>query len=143
MIHLTPAKKAYLWTVSVLVAFVLILAGLPKIFGGQDWARNFELWGYPGWFRVLVGIVEVLGAILLVNHRTALFAAGVLTVLMAGATYTQLISGSVANAMIPMILAILTLTVVIARWPHPTEETGKLGEATEPPDDDEESPVAA
>jgi len=49
-----------------------------------------------------------------------------------------------AEAIVPMILGVLLLTVVIARFPHPTEETGKLNEPVEEDaDDDEESPLVA
>ena len=144
MVHMSHAKKTYLWAVTVVAAFIVLGAGLPKIWGGQDWSRNFELWGYPGWFRVLVGWVEVLGAILLVMPRTSLFAAGALMVTMAGATYTQIIHrGGLADITVPMVLALLLATVVIARWPHPTEETGRLNEPIEEDTDDAESPVAA
>lgn len=144
MVHMSHNKKVYVWTVSAVVAFIIILAGLPKLFGGQDWAQNFEQWGYPRWFRIIVGLVEVAGAVLLVNQRTALFAAGALMIIMAGATYTQFFYGTAAEAIMPMILGLLLLTIVIARWPHPTEETGKLNEPIEEDsDDDEESPLVA
>ena len=143
MIHMSHSKKTYVWTVSVVVAFIILGAGLPKIWGGQDWSRNFELWGYPGWFRVMVGWAEVLGAVLLVVPRTSLFAAGVLAVTMAGATYTQFIHGTTAATILPMILAVLLVTVVVARWPHPTTETGKFNEPIEEDTDDEESPLVA
>ena len=143
MVHMTKGKKAYVWTASVLVGFQMLLAGLPKIFGGQDWARNFELWGYPDWMRVVVGLVEVAGAILLVTPRFSLFAAGALTVIMAGAMYTQFIYGDFAHAVIPMILFVLLATIVIARWPHPREETGQLNEEIEELNDDADSPLVA
>jgi uncharacterized membrane protein YphA (DoxX/SURF4 family) len=136
-------KKAYVWTASVLVAFQMLFAGLPKIFGGQDWTRNFELWGYPDWMRIIVGLVEVAGAILLVVPRFSLFAAGALTVIMAGAMYTQFIYGSFREAVIPMILFLLLASIVIARWPHPREETGKLNEPIEELNDDADSPLVA
>ena len=143
MVHLSHAKKTYLWTVCVIVAFTILGAGLPKIWGGQDWSRNFELWGYPQWFRVLVGWVEVLGALALVWPRTSLFAAGALTVTMAGATYTQLIFEGIGSAIFPLILVILLASVLIIRWPHPTTETGKLDEPIEEDTDDDESPLVA
>lgn len=143
MVHMSHARKMYVWTVSVVVAFIILGAGLPKIFGGQDWSRNFELWGYPAWFRVVVGWVEVLGAILLVLPRTSLIAAGVLTVMMAGATYTQLIYGSTLATILPLVLGLLLASIVMVRWPHPTTETGKLGEPIEEDSDDKDSPVVA
>jgi uncharacterized membrane protein YphA (DoxX/SURF4 family) len=143
MVHMSPQKKAYVWTVSVLIGFLMVFTGLPKVFGGQDWTRNFELWGYPDWMRVLVGWVEVMAGILLVWPRSQLFAAGALMVIMAGAFYTRLVYGDFRQWAIPLVIMLLLASIVYARWPHPTEETGKLDEPIEPDNDDEESPVAA
>lgn len=143
MIHMSHARKSYIWGVSVIAAFVILAAGLPKIWGGHDWSQNFELWGYPPWFRVIVGWVEVLGAILLVVPRTSLFAAGVLAVTMAGAAYTQLLHGTMRDAFIPLALMLMLASVVALRWPHPTTETGEIGEPIAEDTDDSESPVAA
>lgn len=144
MVHMSRNRKAYVWTASVVVAFIILGAGLPKVMGGQDWSRNFEVWGYPGWFRVIVGWVEVLGAVLLVIPRTSLFAAGALAVTMTGATYTQLINGaSLPVVILPLVLLVLLASVVIVRWPHPSTETGEFSEPIEEDSDDADSPVVA
>jgi len=45
MVHISPQKRAYVWTVSVLVAFMMLAVGLPKIFGGQDWNTQLRALG--------------------------------------------------------------------------------------------------
>lgn len=50
---------------------------------------NFERWGYPAWSMYLVGLVEVLGAVLLVFARTRFYGALVIAVAMAGAVLTH------------------------------------------------------
>ncbi len=143
MVHMSHAKKVYVWTVSAVVAFIILGAGIPKIFGSEDWSRSFELWGYPSWFRIVVGWMEVLGAILLVIPRTSLISAGVLTVMMAGATYTQLVYGSTLATVLPLVLGLLMASIMWIRWPHPSTETGRFGEPIEKDSDDSESPIVA
>jgi putative oxidoreductase len=143
MITISKERKVFIWTVTSVLSFVIFLAGFPKLIGGQDWAKNFELWGYPEWFRFFVGLVEVAGSILLLNQKTALFAAAVLMVVMAGATYTQIIFGEWVSWVIPLVLMALLASLVIARWPLLTKETGELNERVLPDNDDEESPIVA
>jgi len=52
-------------------------------------AANFERWGYPAWSMYLVGLVEVIGAVLLVFARTRFYGALVIAVAMVGAVLTH------------------------------------------------------
>ncbi len=37
------------------------------------WAAAFRHWGYPDWFRVMIGVLELAGVVLLTLGRTAAF----------------------------------------------------------------------
>lgn len=111
-------RKALIWTIRVVVAVVFVLAGVPKIFGDQSWTANFQLWGYPSWFRILVGWGEVLGALALIQHKTVLYAAAGLMMVMVGATVTQVANNGITAAWLTFLLVILLATVVVERWPH-------------------------
>ncbi|MGX9134212.1 DoxX family protein [Rummeliibacillus sp. JY-2-4R] len=52
----------------VLQAILILLfafAGIGKVAGTSMHVNNFEHWRLPQWFRVITGIVEIAGAILL------------------------------------------------------------------------------
>ena len=97
------------WTLSVILAAIFLLAGVPKLLG---WGEMIPLQasamrGFPGWIRVIVGIVEAAGAIGLLIPAAATFAALALAVIMVPATLTQFMSGEGAMWVPPLLLAAL------------------------------------
>jgi len=78
------------WVMSVLLAALFLMAGVSKLLGATAHVQHFAHWGYPDWFRLVVGAVETISAVLLIVPRTvALGAAGIVTIML-GATYTHL-----------------------------------------------------
>ncbi len=45
------------------LGFVFLLAGVTKVFGSKMHRESFEHWRLPQWFRVVTGLVEVIGAV--------------------------------------------------------------------------------
>lgn len=78
-----------------LVGTVMTLSGAAKLAGVDDQVREFERYGYPQWFRVATGGVEVVGGLGLLAglRRPALTLGGGGLVLgtMAGAVVTHLL----------------------------------------------------
>jgi CDP-diglyceride synthetase len=70
---------------------VFIRAGLDKFDDGSGWARAFAVWGYPTWFRVLIGTVELSAAILILWPRTAAYAAILIILVMLGGMGTHIV----------------------------------------------------
>jgi uncharacterized membrane protein YphA (DoxX/SURF4 family) len=108
------ARGAALWALTGLLACLYILAGSMK-FLSPEAAKQFEAFGYPDWFRVLIGAVEVGGALALLVPRAAFYAAGALGVVMAGAVGTLLRAGEGAQAVVPLVLFGLLALVAYAR----------------------------
>lgn len=52
--------------VQSLLALAFLLAGLSKIAGFKVHVEGFKKWGLPQWFRVVTGLVEVVGAAALI-----------------------------------------------------------------------------
>ena len=103
-----PKKRAVndfvVWTLSVILAGIFLLAGLPKFFGWEPVVlQAAAMREFPGWIRVIVGIVEVAGAVGLLVPSTATFAALMLGALMVPATLTQYASGEGA-LWVPLVL---------------------------------------
>ena len=78
-----------------LVGTVMTVSGAAKLAGVDDQVREFERYGYPQWFRVVTGGVEVVGGLGLLAglRRTSLTLGGGGLVLgtMAGAVVTHLV----------------------------------------------------
>ena len=79
-----------LWILSAIGALTMGLAGVSKFVQQAAWQDRFESWGYAAWFALFIGAVEVLGALLLLVPRVALWAASGLLCIMVGAIYTVL-----------------------------------------------------
>jgi uncharacterized membrane protein YphA (DoxX/SURF4 family) len=68
------SKVRYLsWTLQILAATVFLAAGGAKLAGVPMMVAIFDQIGVGQWFRVVTGLVEVIGAILLLVPITAAF----------------------------------------------------------------------
>jgi hypothetical protein len=109
-----------LWVVQGLVALVFLMAGSMKlVMPLEAMAMPVAL---PGWFLRVIGVAEVFGAIGLIvpsatRIRPALttVAAGGLLVIMIGAAVVTLIGGGGVQALGPMIIGGLLVTIVHGR----------------------------
>ena len=110
-----------LWIVQGLLAALFLFAGGMKLV-----LPLVELTGQmplPGPFMRFIGVAEVLGAIGLIlpgllrirPGLTPLAAAG-LVIIMIGATVVTLRGGSVAMALIPLVVGLLSAFVAYGRW---------------------------
>ena len=101
-----------LWLVTVWETLTMGLAGFAK-FGRPDvWTPWFESWGYPGWFIMFVGAVELFGALLLLVPRIAPYAAYSLIVIMLGALFTVLTKESGGFTAGPVVMHLVGLSVI-------------------------------
>ena len=106
-------KNTIVWVLSALIALLFLGVGSAKLFGGATMVQQFHAFGYPGWFLYVTGILEVLGAVLLLIPRLATLGAVLLACVMVGALVTLLTHGMVAMVALPLIL--LALLVWIAQ----------------------------
>ena len=47
--------EVLLWALSAMLIMVFLRAGWDKFDSSSGWARAFTFWGYPAWFRLLIG----------------------------------------------------------------------------------------
>ena len=102
------AIDVVLWVFAVFLAWVFIRQGTSKFSNTSGWARAFEVWHFPVWFRILIGFVETAAALLLLTRRTALAGAVLIIVVMLGAMATHIYWGrpqQVTSEMLPLLLA--------------------------------------
>jgi uncharacterized membrane protein YphA (DoxX/SURF4 family) len=106
-----------LWTASVLLAIAFVLAGMPKLLRIPVWVDRFDGWAYAPWFLVVIGGLEVAGAILLLIPRLAIAGVALLGVVMLGAGYTHLANGEGLEVIRPLIYLGVLIPVGWARRP--------------------------
>ena len=113
-------KTAAIWIVTVLLALVCLRSGLtkmPGMGGEQFWIRDFARWGYPDWFRIVVGIAELVSFLLLLVPRVAGVGAGIFAVVMLGAIFTHATHNEFSRLPFNLLLLVFSVIVVYARKP--------------------------
>lgn len=106
------AKEVALWVICLFLAYVFLKAGGQKFSDSSGWARAFQMWGYPTWFRILIGVTEVAAAIVVLYPRTASLGAAMIIIVMLGGMATHVATGrpkQVTSEVFPLTLATLVL----------------------------------
>lgn len=73
------------------LAVEFVVGGVVK-FVASSYGDRFVDWGYPSWFRFVVGAGEVVGAVLLTRPRWRFAGAAVLVVILTGAVATHVLN---------------------------------------------------
>lgn len=101
---LSKTQTILMWVLTVLLAGIFLFAGAIKLAGMEEAVRGFEQFGYPGWFRIVIGVIEVVCGVALLIPKVAIDAASLLVVLMLGAVLTELIVG---DSIIPPLIVLI------------------------------------
>src|SRR5256885_13733523 len=107
----SPLQRRIVWGVRIVLALAFGAAGLAKLGGAAQMVQVFDAIGFGQWFRFVTGVVEVVGAVLLLVPATGFFGGLLLTATMVGAlaTHLFLIGG---NAVPALVLGLLSGFVV-------------------------------
>jgi putative oxidoreductase len=111
-------KEVALWIITLLLVLVCLRSGWLKVTGNVFWVRDFHRWGYPDWFRIVVGIAELTSMVLLLVPRFAGYGASLFAAVMLGAIFTHYTHNETSR--LPFNLFLLTLSLVIAFVRRPT-----------------------
>lgn len=110
------------WSLAILLFVTFLTTAPPKLLGQPGWLQRFDEWGYSGRFASGIGMLELVAAVLLLFPSLALYGAGLLAVVMAGAVMTHVASGIgspvFALQLLVMCLALAALRYPDARWLH-------------------------
>jgi len=104
------SRLAAVWVGTVLLAMIFVPQGVAKFSDTSGWARAFSHWGYPKWFRITIGVIELGGVALLCWPRVARWGAVALLVVMGGAWVTHLAfdhGRNMTSEVVPITLATL------------------------------------
>lgn len=88
MPHPHRVRAALAWLLGLYLAQLYLRMGWGKFGGDTGWNAAFTAWGYPAWFRVVVGVIEVGAGVALLVPPLASYAALALAVVMMGAWST-------------------------------------------------------
>ena len=98
--------------VGTLLGVYMLLAGAQKFLARAAFEQVFEDFGLPVWSVPLVGVAEIVGAVLVLIPRTALYGAGLIGAVMLGAVGSHLLSG--VGTAVPAFVALLMAVAVAA-----------------------------
>jgi putative oxidoreductase len=113
---MSRAKSVTVWVLQILLAVFYALQAWMKLSSSPSWVTKFRAWGYPEHFYLVVGLMELLGAIALVIPGFVRLGAYLLIVVMLGATATHLWHREI-QVITGLVLIALLVIVVWARRP--------------------------
>ena len=102
------------WILTLLLAVVMVGPGSQK-FTSPTWERMFRTWGYPDGFYLVIGAIEVAGGVGLLVPRLASYCAITLSIVMLGASATQVLRGG-RNGVGEIVFALLLAALAWIRW---------------------------
>jgi len=108
--------------VQVVLGLLFVLIGSMTVAGMKMFVENFRRFGYPQWFRIVTGSLEVLGGIgLLIGiwlPWLAELASAGLTLVMLGAFLTEVRTREpLQKIVLPIVLGVLAIVVAASYWP--------------------------
>ena len=104
------------WVIRIAFAVLLGIAGSEKFQSRGEWVKIFDQIGWGVWFRYFTGIVEMLGAVLVLIPRTVTLGLALLACTMVGAALAHVFAikdGAVAA--VPGFLACAMVGFAILR----------------------------
>ena len=110
-------KGIGIWLVTLLLVLLFATEGLAKFSSTHRWAHDFANWGYPVWFRILIGVLELAAAFLLLIPRAAGYGASVIVVIMLGGMLTHATHGDATGIVRDVVPLAFALIVFFVRRP--------------------------
>jgi putative oxidoreductase len=107
-----------LWVLRVLLGAAFLAAGGAKLAGVPAMVELFQKVGVGQWFRIVTGLLEVGGGILLLIPRLTFYGAALLLLVMVGAVTAHLtvLGGNPASPLILLVLNGVTAWLTRDTW---------------------------
>ena len=99
------------------VAVLFAIAGVVNLAGLGTVKDDFARWGYPAWFRLFCGTLELLSAALLSRQQTRVLGLALACAIMTGALFTLLRNREPFRHLAPALIfsALVVITVAVRR----------------------------
>jgi hypothetical protein len=100
---------------TMIVAALFAVAGMVNLARPDAVKRDFARWGYPAWFQLLCGALELLSAALLLGQQTRALGMTLAGAIMIGALFTLLRNREPFGHLAPALIfsALIAVTVVV------------------------------
>jgi len=112
MSKIARLRSGTVWFLRILLALAFVTIGFAK-FGSPMWIDNFARWGYPDWFRLAVGGLEIISGVSVLIPKTLKLGLASVSVIMIGASITHL---RAAEPLGHLVGPAVYLVVVFAIW---------------------------
>jgi len=109
------------WILRVVIAIFFVFQGIDKFGSRMLWIRLFAEIGIGQWFRYATGVVEIVGAVLLLVPRATLIAVALLTCTMVGAFLVHVFIIGVGPQSV--FVAVLITVILTIGWRHHAAST--------------------
>jgi hypothetical protein len=99
---------------AMILAVLFAVAGVVNLARPAAVKRDFARWGYPAWFQLLCGALELSSAALLVGRQTRVLGLALAGAIMIGALFTLLRNREPFGHLAPALVfsALIVVTVV-------------------------------
>ena len=108
-------SDAFIWTLRMLLAALFLYQGIDKFSERRIWLRVFQEIGLGQWFRYFTGVVEILGALMLLIPKATLVAVGLLICTMIGALLVHVLVIGVGRQTVFVGILLLMLGTIGAK----------------------------
>jgi uncharacterized membrane protein YphA (DoxX/SURF4 family) len=109
-------NKIGVWIFTLVLSLFFAFVSYKKFSGNEVTVHHFREWGYGNWLVTAIATLELIGAILLLFPMTATSGALLLSLIMAGATYTLISHEVWRTSAITITTLVLLLVLGYMRW---------------------------
>jgi putative oxidoreductase len=110
------AKEVGKWIPALLLVMIFVPQGWSKFSDTSGWAAAFRGWGYPDWFRIGIGVIELVAAACLLWRRTAPVGALLIIAVMLGGMGTHIAFDNGRHLTSEVVPLTLSLILLWLRW---------------------------
>ena len=110
------SKISWRQVLPLALAAFFVVGSLSNIFAPGSIYEEYLKWGYPRWFHFVTGSLELTAAILLFRKPNRLFGSALGCAVMFAALATVIIHGEYGHAVLPLVVATLSLVVGTMSW---------------------------
>lgn len=101
---------------ATIVAVLFAVAGVINLSGRGAVKRDFARWGYPAWFHLLCGTLELVSAALLLGQRTRVSGLVLAGAIMIGVLFTLLLNREPFRHLAPaLVFSVLIVAAAAVR----------------------------
>ncbi len=94
------------------------MSGVGKLTAPAAWKDIFaNQWGLPGWMAAVTAVAEIVGAVLLIRPKTAVFGGSIIAIVMLGATGTHIMAGEYSRIGVTITPGAMAAVVAYYRCP--------------------------